>query len=197
MNSLENCDLASLISLIRNGSCADEAFAELLSRYMPLLKSRVSRLSSSAVDSLEAMQEARIALHNAALSYDPDRCNGVTFGLYADICIANKLRTLLSKNSRHSVNETQLCDADRVASGVDIESFVATRDLCERVMAIAATVLSEYEFEVFRLTFERYTTRDIAAKLGKSAKSVDNAKNRISRSLRKNRDICDILLDFC
>ena len=195
MNSLKECELDELLSLVRGSSCSDDAFAELLSRYMPLIKSRIARFSRSGIDHLEAMQEASIAIHSAAISYDPDRCKGVTFGLFADICIANKLRTMLTKQARISENEAQLADAERISSGVDLESFIATRDACERVMSIARSVLSNYEFEVFRLTFERYTTRDIAAVLGRSAKSVDNAKHRISKSLRENKEICDILLD--
>ena len=195
MDNLKNRELSELITLISRADTADDAFAELVARYMPLLKSRVLRYVQQSVDVSEAMQEAQIALHSAAVTYDPDRCNGVTFGLYADICIANKLRSMLRQRARVSEKES-LVDTERVTSGVDVESFIATRAMCERVMSIARTQLSEYEFEVFRLTFERYTTRDIAARLGRSAKSVDNAKHRISKNLRENKEICEILLDI-
>ncbi len=193
MNSFKKCELSDILYAIRSGFDADAAFAELEARYIPLMNKRVAMYFDTASNTSEAMQEARIALHSAALTYDSEKCNGVTFGLYAGVCIANRLRSLLRSNARVSEKESQLELAEHISSGVDLESFIATRDLCERVMSVAESVLSEYEYEVFRLTFERYTTRDIAHKLGRTAKSVDNAKTRISKNLRKNKEICEIL----
>ena len=196
MNSFANSELSDIIAAIKSSSSANSAFAELEARYMPLMSRRVAMYFDTSANTSEEMQEARIALHKAALTYDSEKCDGVTFGLYASICIANKLRSLLRSRASMIENESQLVKSENLVSGVDIEASIAARDIAERVMKVARSVLSDYEYEVFRLTFERYATRDIAAKLERSAKSVDNAKNRIARTLRANREILDILSDI-
>ena len=190
---MNNVELHELLSMIRSGKDADSAFAELLVRYTPLLRSRVSMCSFSGADASEAMQEASIALHSAAITYDSDKCDGVTFGLYAGVCVSNRLKSLLRKNARESRDTEVISETEKIASGHDLESYIATRDLCERVMSTAKGLLSDFEFEVFRMGFERYSTKDIAAQLGRTPKSVDNAKWRISKRLRESREICEIL----
>jgi DNA-binding NarL/FixJ family response regulator len=86
-------------------------------------------------------------------------------------------------------------DSEVEDSDCDIESFLATGDLCQRVMSIAEGLLSELEYAVFRLEFEGYTTKDIALKLGKTPKSVDNAKARIAKRLRTSNEIRSILTE--
>ena len=193
MDSVKKINLSMLLSMIKAEECSDEAFAELLERYNPLLTSRVKAYGFSGANAEEAMQEARLAMHSAALTYDLDKLDDVTFGLYAGVCISNRLKSLLRKNSRDSQEAESISEADRIPSGHDLESYIATIDLCDRVMRAAKKLLSEFEFEVFRLGFERYTTKDIAESLGKSAKSVDNAKWRISKRLSESREIADIL----
>ena len=193
MQSMKSCELNELLSMIKNSASADFAFSELLARYTPLLRARVGMYSFSESELPEAMQEASIALHSAAMTYDSEKCDGVTFGLYAGVCISNRIKSLLRKNARENKDAEVISDTERIPSGHDLERAIATRDLCERVMRIAKGLLSEFEFEVFRLGFEKYSTKDIAAELGKTAKSVDNAKWRISQRLRESREICDIL----
>lgn len=193
MHSMNNLELHELLSMIRGGVSADPAFAELLVRYTPLLRSRVATYSFSGAELSEAMQEASIALHSAALTYDSEKCDGVTFGLYAGVCISNRLKSLLRKNARENQDTDVVLETEKIASGHDLESYIVTRDLCERVMRTAKGLLSEFEFEVFRMGFERYSTKDIAAELGRTPKSVDNAKWRISQRLRESREIREIL----
>ena len=58
MRFMNNFELNELLSMIRDGAGADQAFAELLSRYTPLMRSRVSMYSFSGAELSEAMQEA-------------------------------------------------------------------------------------------------------------------------------------------
>ena len=196
MDSIKNAEVNELILRVREGRLADEAFSELLERYTPLLKKRiVTYFGYEAAEESEPMQEASIALHSAALTYDSDKCDGVTFGLYASVCVSNRLKSLIKKKMKDMDNPDEFSLLERVASGIDIEYSVVARDVCDRVMKEAKSLLSEFEYEVFRLGFERYTTKDIAKALGKSAKSIDNAKFRISKRLRESKTIRDILLD--
>lgn len=196
MDKLKMSETDQLIGMIKSGDMVDEAFSELHSRYEPLINSRVSSFFGSGSVANEAKQEASIALHNAVMSYDSAKCAGVTFGLYASICISNKLKTFYNKNIKENELLDRFSEADKLVSGLNLESHVATVDFCERVMKIAKSLLSDFEYKVFRLSFEQYATKDIAAMLGKTPKSVDNAKNRISRHLRDNEEIRFILSDI-
>ena len=196
MDSLRDNELFSIIERVKIKETADEAFSLLLERYSPLLKRRVSDYFAFSDDKAEAMQEATVALHSAALTYEQSKYEVITFGLYASICISNRLKSLLRKKAREADKSEFVSDADRISSGVDLESYIVTKDVCERVMKQARALLSDYEYDVFRMSFERYTTRDIASALGKTQKSVDNAKFRISKRLRTDSDICDILSEF-
>ena len=194
MDSIKNADVSELIYMIRGGNLSNEAFAELIDRYKPLLKKRIATyFGSSSTEETELIQEASIALHSAAVTYDSDKCDGVTFGLYASVCISNRLKSLIRAKLKDVERSDDYSTLEKLSSGIDVESSVVTRDVCDRVMKEARALLSDFEYEVFRLGFERYSTRDIAESLGKSAKSVDNAKFRISQSLRKSDTIRDIL----
>ncbi len=195
MNLIKNYDLDELLLEIKAGALSDEAFSELVQRYMPLINKRVAAYFGAldTTDRSEAVQEARIALHSAAVTYDADKCDGVSFGLYAGVCVSNRLKSLVRRNAKESDRVEHLPEPELIASGQDVESSVATRDLCERVLIMARAVLSEFEYEVFRMSLESYATKDIASLLGRSAKSVDNAKFRISKRLSENKQICSIL----
>ncbi|MBQ9070797.1 MAG: sigma-70 family RNA polymerase sigma factor [Clostridia bacterium] len=193
---MKETELSELLEMVKGRENADEAFSELLSRYMPLIKKRVATYFDCASDVSEPMQEASIALHSAAVTYDADKCDGVTFGLYAGVCISNRLKSLLRKKVRDSDKTEHFSEAEKLPSELDVESSVVTHDVCERVMTLAKNLLSGFEYEVFRMGFERYTTKDIAAALGKTPKSIDNAKFRISQRLRTNREIREILFDI-
>ena len=196
MDSIRNAEVIELIEMIRGKSFSDEAFAELFSRYKPLLKKRIATyFGPLATEESEPMQEASIALHSAAMTYDSDKCDGVTFGLYASVCVSNRLKSLIRKKLKDVDKSDDFSSLEKLSSGINVESSVVTRDVCDRVMKEARELLSDFEYEVFRLGFERYSTKDIAESLQKSAKSIDNAKFRISQRLRKSKTIKEILSD--
>ena len=195
MKFLKEVELSAILESIKSGVESDAAYAELVVRYAPMMRGRVLSMFSEPSEIDEAMQEAHIALHDAALAYDAEKCRGVTFGLYAGICVCNRLKSHLRSKSRENAKVDKFSEADGEAADCDIESFLATRDMCQRVMNIAEGLLSELEYAVFRLEFEGYTTRDIALKLGKTPKSVDNAKTRIAKRLRTSNEIRSILAE--
>lgn len=194
MSELIEIQLDELLSLVKDERTRSEAFSELASRYKPLISKKVLSLVGDGADSSEATQEAHLALLSAALTYDTERSSEVTFGLYASVCIVNMLRSYLRSRRRLGERSGSI-QSDKLYVSQDVEGFLSRKELCERVMRIAGEVLSELELSVFKLQLEGYPTREIAAKLMRSAKSIDNAKNRISARLRGNSEICRILSD--
>ena len=196
MGTMLDMQLDELLDAVKNGSDADSAFTELVHRYEPMMLSRVSAFFSDEYFRKEGIQEAHIALHNAAITYDGKKCEGVTFGLYASVCVSNALRSLLRKINRENEHADCLEDETKIIGGADVERFVVTRDLCERVLRAAEDNLTELEYQVFKLQREGYPTREIAKKLSRSAKSIDNAKARISKRLKEVDEIRVILSDI-
>lgn len=178
MNQYENTDINDLIVACREHS--DSAFDELVTRYTPMMRKVISGFSSPALEFSELFSEACIALHSAMLRYDLEQ-GGVTFGLFARICVQHRLLDFVRTESGKSVAE---CDVDGVADCDSIESGIVERETFDRLMSSARTLLSDYEYRVLVLHIQGYKTSTIAKMLSRSPKSVDNAKYRIFRRLR-------------
>ena len=86
-----NEELISLITRSRDGD--ENAFSDLTLQYRPLIESMSHRFlkknDDEPVSMDDVMQEATLAFYSAVCSYDVD--SQVTFGLYAKICIRNRL----------------------------------------------------------------------------------------------------------
>ena len=164
------------------------AFEGLLVAYMPLLASLSTSVSDiSHADLREVMTEAQYALYCAALSFDTKQEN-LTFGLYAKICVRNRLNTLFLRRKDEaplSLDELYMSGIEEGFATVDTptEAVVNADDL-RQLYGRIKQVLSPYEMSVFRLWIEEYSASEIAAQLGRDEKSVANA---ISRSLTKLR----------
>ena len=169
----------------------DSAFSELLSRYTPMINKVIGGFSASVFRYDEAFSEACFAFHRAVLSYDLSRSSDVTFGLYARICIYRRLCDLSAKNGK----EETIVDLDvDLISGDNnnIEQRLVGRERMSEYLSKARGILSEYEYEVFILYIDGYSTEEISEKLGKDIKSVENAKSRMFRRLHQ---VCDIFSD--
>ena len=179
MESYKDADTEALIATAQKD---DGAFAELLLRYTPMMNKVVSGFRGRRIRTDEAFSEACVALHRAAMSYDLSRTE-VTFGLYARICVYRRLCDLAYKEARDECIVDFDVDALAVQSG--IESRLVGRENMQEALAVARAVLSDYEYEVFLMYLQGYTTSAIAAQLSKTPKSVDNAKARMIRHLRE------------
>lgn len=158
----------------------DDAFSELLSRYTPMISREVMPFVGDRLSYDELFSEASAVLHSAAMSYDLSQ-GGVTFGLFARICIHNKLVDLARAVGRLPICEEY--DEDTVEE-TSPESEVVLRDTAMRLMDAARAMLSDYEYHVLILYMQGYKTSEIAKRLDRTPKSVDNAKSRIFTRLR-------------
>ena len=181
VDKFQEMEISSLLLLIRAGN--NLAFSELVARYTPMLNKVISGFDIPVSRFDEALSEAHVALYSAASSYELS--NGkVTFGLYARVCVYNKICDFVGKELRFDNRITELDDDIVVPSMV--ESSLVNREELMRYLLIARGILSDYEYDVFRLYLKGYSTREIAATLSKTAKSVDNAKHRMMKCLRQH-----------
>ena len=184
MYDYEKADIHDLIRLTREHD--DGAFAQIAERYAPMLNSLVSRFAPSPSAADEMMNEALVALHRAALTYDVGQVN-VSFGLYSRICAYNRLVDYsASIRARDSVSSD--IDVENIAVTSGVQSRLEREETVRMLKSCAGEVLSDYEMQVFSLCLSGYKTSEIAETLGKSAKSVDNAKARMLKRMRERLD---------
>jgi len=193
-------ELIALIERVKAGD--DLAFSILCEKYAALTDNTVRRFapslgvkngvpqSEASVDAEELKQDATMALYKAAMAYDPDGDGkNVSFGLFAKICMNNAMITKVRKYKRTlkkleknagmvSVEKQHRRFAEDTAlQGIDFESLSES-------LKNAVKSLSEYERKVFDLYINGKTTREIAAVLNRSEKSVSNACYRVKSKIK-------------
>lgn len=168
------------------------AFSQLYERYLPLIGRLIERFSTSftcAEDAEDFRQEAALALYQAAMAYRLDQ-DEVEFGLFAKICMTNRMIDKLRVLDRYVKNEVFAEDGEDVehtARSVLAEDPAAYLLDVEAVASINAVIdgnLSAYERRVFKLYLSGCSAREIARTVAKDEKSVTNAIYRIRRKLK-------------
>jgi len=172
-------DIKALILAAREGS--NSAFNTLLESYTPMILAAMKRLGIDA-DRAEAFSEGCVGLYKAVKAFNTEQSN-VTFGLYARICVARCLADYIRGRDRRGFTIVDK-DVERLAVPGGIDAAVEAREEREEFLREARSLLSEYEYRVFCFCLRGYKTADIATRLGKTAKSVDNTKARMIRKLR-------------
>jgi len=180
MVEYKDIELSALVKMARERD--DGAFSELVYRYTPMINKVISGFLNSELRYDEAFSEACFAFHRAVMSYDIGMSDNVTFGLYSRICIYRRLCDFTSVVKK----DIQIIDYDveLLSSENNVERRIVGRERMTEYLAIARKILSDYEYSVFLLYIEGYTTQEIAKKLEKSNKSVENAKSRVFKHLR-------------
>ncbi len=176
-----------LLPLIRRGSSA--AFLRLSELYAPLLDSEVARYagSLSEADLEDLRQGASVSLYRAALAFRADR--GVTFGLFAKICIVNgiadSLRYIGKKGGTLSIDDLE--ESEQPDDGVpNPQSLLLDKERVYETRRQIRSALSDLEYEIFEMYISGFSYAEIASRIGKTQKSVDNALCRIKKKLRQN-----------
>ena len=180
MDNYKEFTLDKILSAIAQRD--DAAFSELVSRYTPMLNKVISSFSSYQASPDELFAEGCVALHSAALNFDRGDTK-VTFGLYARICVYNRIVDFIRRNKPSA--EVVDYDPDSVADDRSIEAAIIGREAVEKLLLAARELLSDYEYSVLMYHIQGYKTSQIAESLGRDSKSVDNAKSRIFSRLRR------------
>lgn len=174
-----------LLAHIKNGSSG--AFVKLSERYAPLLESEVARYAGSlgSADLEDLKQGALVSLYRAALAYRQDR--GVTFGLFAKICIVNGIADTLRYIGKKpaDISMETLSENEQPEGGENPQSLMLDKEGHSDLLRRICCVLTDLEYRIFDLYLDGYSYTEIAAKIEKTPKSVDNALRRVKTKLKK------------
>ena len=171
---------------------------ELVRRYGQLVRACARPLFLAGGDSEDLIQEGMMGLLTAIRSYDPQKA--ASFRTYAEICIRSKLVTAVRAAQRdkhlplnHSISfETPLFDGTSEFLFPSEESpedvVIGREELQERLDALKGQ-LSGFEAEILSYYLGGLSCAEIASRVGRSYKSVDNAVQRIRRKMAQRFSI--------
>lgn len=173
-------DLNVLITRARDGD--EGAFADLVVRYKPLLDSMArsykKRCPNEMYSKDDFFQESTLALYSAVMTYKES--DSVTFGLYAKICVKNRLVSLL----RYASKKRQKAHVQKQNESDPVQRLLENEDSRE-IEKKVRSVLSDFEWSVFSLYIRNKSYAQIADALNRPEKSIDNAVYRIRTKLKK------------
>jgi len=165
------------------GDNSKAVFSDVVHMYEPLIDSMVrkygSRVFEQGVDADDLKQESLIALYGAYVTYK--NTSQVSFGLYAKICIRNRLIDVLKKDRIH-----QIVEDSSFADDVDPEQYLIDKEEYNVLIDTIDGLLTPYEKSVFRMCLMGLSCREIALSLGRSVKSISNAIYRMRVKLKEH-----------
>jgi RNA polymerase sporulation-specific sigma factor len=191
---------ATEVDLILAAQAGDEAASSVLcARYRGFVRRKASGYFLAGGDRDDVVQEGMIGLYKAIRDFRPDR--QTAFRSFAELCVTRQLITAIKTASRqkHTPLNTYVSlyrpstaqdEGDRVLS--DILAARNTRDPAEVVISAWETssitdgftgALSGFETDVLRLYVRGDSYSQIAEKLGRHSKAVDNALQRVKRKV--------------
>lgn len=191
-DSFQNLSDEKLCGSVAQGDARAET--ELVRRYGQMVRACARPLFLAGGDSEDLIQEGMLGLLTAIRGFDPGR--DASFRTYAEICIRSRLLTAVraaqgGKHSplNHSISfEPPLFDGTNAHQFSSVESpedvIIGREELKERLDALKGQ-LSELEADILPLYLSGLSCGEIAAQVGRSQKSVDNAVQRIRRKVAR------------
>ncbi len=176
------------LDAVKNGD--KNAFNGLAERFLPLIKKETAaaifRSESLKAHYDEIRQEALMALYDAALTYNGGE--SVTFGLYAKICIHNRIISYVRKTGA----QERRAEKNRAAAEKSLKKSDAPEELLlaleknTELKRFLSESLSPLEKKAFALYLEKKSYAEIATALGRKEKTVDNAIFRVKSKIKRN-----------
>ncbi|MDQ2651324.1 MAG: RNA polymerase sporulation sigma factor SigH [Actinomycetota bacterium] len=191
-----------LAARFQDGS--EDALQVLLDRYRRFARAKARSYFLVGADGDDVEQEALIGLYKAARDYRPG--HEASFRAFADLCITRQIITAIKAANRQkhqALNQYVSISAPRhdgedtsaVEDRIHLDQPVA--DPAEHVVADErfgamrarmGEVLSPFEIEVLAHYVDGRSYQEIGTHLGRHAKAVDNAVQRIKRKVELTLD---------
>ena len=166
----------------------------LIERYKRHVRNQARPLYLIGGDSDDLIQEGMLGLFKAIRDYRPEKSD--SFEAFATLCISRQLYSAIQAAGRlkHAplnsyVELSELAEHTDGMKGKSPEELLIDQEniqsLREEILKVATPL--EQEILLDYLNGRSYT--EIAQRLGKDSKSIDNALQRIRRKLRKKEGI--------
>ncbi|MCW2622150.1 MAG: polymerase sigma-H factor [Frankiales bacterium] len=186
-----------LVALARSGDQA--AMTQLLTDYRSFARARARSYFLAGADREDVIQEGMIGLYKAVRDFDPTR--RASFRSFAELCITRQVQTAVKAAQRHKhgplndyvsfsrpvggegESERVLGDVLPAPVSNDPADLLLAAERLRGLQAHVDEVLSDLETEVLRMWVDGRSYTEIAERLQRQVKSIDNALQRIKRKL--------------
>lgn len=196
-----NMDDADVIDVIRLDDEQSESVLDMfVKKHKDLVRKRARKLYLVGGETEDLIQEGMIGLYKAILEYKRDK--NVSFAAFADTIIYRHMCNTINAYNRKknvplndyiSLNQVfmqpgregddekgvELIAAMEAPVGSNPEDFIIDKENADMIESELVEHLSKLEREVYFRYVSGDDYRQIAVKLGKSPKAVDNALQRI------------------
>lgn len=178
-----------LVEKIREGEtiCMDA----LIERYKRQVRNQARALYLIGGDSDDLIQEGMLGLFKAIRDYRPEK--EVSFEAFAKLCISRQMYSAIQAAGRqkHAPLNTYVELSDQLDAqedspqGKSPEELLIDRENMEGLQEEIWKPLSAMEKKILHFYLEGESYTEIASRLNKTPKSIDNALQRIRRKLKK------------
>lgn len=201
LNSIENPD-AQLVKEAQAGNM--DAEETLIRKYSNLVMSKTKAYYMAGADSNDVMQEGMIGLMRAVRRFDGTR--ETSFATFAERCITNQIISAIRSADRIKHKPLNTSDSlsrpiqgepseggdtgvvtlgDTISANLadTPEEMLIMKDVTYYILHNGDNIFSDMEMQVLGETLKGYSYDQVASRLGKSRKAVDNALQRIKRKI--------------
>lgn len=190
--------------LVILAQASDElAIEELLKRYQHVLEFLSETLYIAGADEEDVKQEGRLGLHKAMMSFSADV--GTKFSTFANLCIRSQVYSAIktaNRQKKQPLNQAKSMDeplytqtsTERTLQDIlpgdknnNPEYMWLKKEAIEAIWNNASTILSKLELQVLEMHIQGCDYQEIANRIGRTEKAVDNALQRAKSKLKKAR----------
>lgn len=202
INSIENPEIQLAAEAQAGDALAEET---LIRNYSGIVYKKARAYFMAGADAEDVVQEGMIGLLKAVRSYDAEK--NASFGTYAERCVTNQIISAIRSadrikhkplNTSVSLNKpvssetsSGVADQSEITLGDTLstnpadspDEMLIIKDVAYYILNNGDNVFSDLEMKVLSEYIKGFTSGQIAERLGKSSKSVDNALQRTRKKV--------------
>ena len=202
IDSIENPEIQLAAEAQSGDALAEET---LIRNYSGIVYKKARAYFMAGADAEDVVQEGMIGLLKAVRSYDADK--NASFGTFAERCVTNQIISAIRSADRikhkplnTSVSLNKPVGQEGGGSGSDTteitlgdtlstdpadgpDEMLIIKDVAYYILNNGDNIFSDLEMQVLNEYIKGFTTSQIAERLGKSPKSVDNALQRTRKKV--------------
>lgn len=195
MADYTGCSDEELIERLRSSEAGIMDY--ILGKYKPIVRKRANALYLIGGDTDDLIQEGMIGLFKAVQEYEPGK--DASFSHFAKLCVERQMYTAVeaSRRKKHAPLNSYISFDASDSHGIALADVLAgdadgnpeclligREEIAQRFRALEQN-LSKMEKQVFDYMLEGLSYRQIAKKMGKTPKAVDNAIQRMRLKAEK------------
>lgn len=187
-----------VVELAKSGS--EAAFGHIIARYRNLVYKKANVYFIKGADEEDLIQEGMIGLYKAVKDFVPEKSS---FAAFAKLCVSRNLLTAVKNSTRNkhmplnsyvsldrdnNAKDGAICEIADDTDSLNPEKMLIDKENLDGITYKINRILSKFELKVLSLYLGGQSYKEIAENVGRDAKAVDNAVQRIRKKIGKMLD---------